>query len=92
MGNSGNQENLSRSSEQPKRYRLAEIIIITTSFTLPEQDCQTFGHVNPQEFIEVRKGGGEGGQCNDLGDRERGQMLPSESCDLKIELDYKRPI
>ena len=68
---------------------LAQMVIVSTSLALTEQDRHALSHVNSKKSIPVSDDAGECGKCHCFGDRVVSQMLPAECGPLHIELDHE---
>lgn len=73
-------------------YSLAEVVVVSSSLTLLEQDLETLGHVDAEVLVEVSDEGGDPGEDDCLGDPVGGEVLAAEGGDLHVVLDHERSV
>jgi hypothetical protein len=70
-------------------HALAKAIVVATALAFTEEDIETLGHVDAEEFVRVAHEGGEKGENDGFGDAMRCQMLAAEGLDLEVVADDK---
>lgn len=71
---------------------LAQVLVISSSLALAEQNIQRLVHVNPEELVDVPDRSGEQRQDDSLAQRMRAEMASSEGLYLEIVLDDERSV
>lgn len=66
---------------------LAQVLIIASSLALPEQNVKHLVHIQPQEPVRERHGGGKDGESDGFGEGVVGEVLAAEGGDLEVVLD-----
>ena len=68
---------------------LAQIVTVSATFTLSEEDIKAFGHIHAKELVPISNYGSECCEEDSLRDTMINKELAPERGDLKVEFDHQ---
>lgn len=68
---------------------LTQVVVVTSSLALLEEDFEGLSHVNPEVFVEVANESCDSSEDDGLRDSVSSEVLAAERGDLHVVLDHK---
>ena len=71
---------------------LAQVVIVSATFTLSEEDKKALGHIHAKELVPISNYGSECCEKDSLRDTMISKELAPERGNLKVEFDHQSPV
>ena len=71
---------------------LAQVVIVSTTFTFSEEDIKAFRHIHTEELVPIRNYGSECCKEDSFRDGVISKELAPEGSDLKVEFDNQSAV